>query len=162
VKNAAGDLKGALADFSKAVELAPGNPTHWSDRGWLRYMLQDSVGALEDFDHAILEGGGLKRAAVEQHGGWMHERLACHLHRRVVSGRHRAGLAGQERGKVARDAGVLIRERTRLISHRRVRDGWELQVGRPEQPERLLSRFLVDASGRASSVARTNGATRTG
>jgi len=37
----------------------------------------------------------------------MHERLAFHLHRRVVSGRHRAGLARQERGEVARDAGVL-------------------------------------------------------
>ena len=60
----------------------------------------------------------------------------------------------------ARDAGVVVRERTRLISHRRVGAGWELEVGRPEQPERLLARFLVDASGRASSVARANGATR--
>ena len=63
--------------------------------------------AVEDFDHAIFERGGLERAAVEQHGGRMHERLAFHLHRRVVSGRHRAGLARQERGEVARDAGVL-------------------------------------------------------
>ena len=60
----------------------------------------------------------------------------------------------------AREAGVVIRERTRLISHRPIPDGWELQIGRPEQPERLLARFLVDASGRASCVARANGARR--
>ena len=60
----------------------------------------------------------------------------------------------------AREAGVVIRERTRLISHRAINDGWELQIGRPEQPERLRARFLVDASGRAACVARANGARR--
>ena len=57
--------------------------------------------------HAIFERGGLESAAVEQHGGRMHEGLACHLHRRVVRRRHRARLPRQKRGQVARDAGVL-------------------------------------------------------
>jgi flavin-dependent dehydrogenase len=61
---------------------------------------------------------------------------------------------------VARDAGVVIRDRTRLLSHRHTDEGWELQIGRPEQPERVLARFLVDASGRSASVARANGAVR--
>ena len=63
--------------------------------------------AVEHFDHALFERGGLERAAVEQHGGRMHKRLAGHLHRRVVRGRHRAGLPREERGEMARDAGVL-------------------------------------------------------
>lgn len=60
----------------------------------------------------------------------------------------------------ARAAGAVIRERTRLLSHRRIDEGWELRIGRPEHPERVLARFLVDASGRPASIARANGATR--
>ncbi|MEP7306437.1 MAG: FAD-dependent oxidoreductase [Acidobacteriota bacterium] len=60
----------------------------------------------------------------------------------------------------ARDVGAVIREGTRLISHRRLPDGWELQIEQPGRPERLQARFLVDAGGRASWVARANGARR--
>jgi len=60
----------------------------------------------------------------------------------------------------ATDAGAVIREDTRLMSHRRLADGWELEIEHPGRPERLRARFLVDASGRTSCVARANGARR--
>jgi len=60
----------------------------------------------------------------------------------------------------ARESGVLIQEDARLISHRPIAQGWELEIAHADRSERVQAKFLVDASGRSACVARANGARR--
>ena len=48
-----GDLRGALAAFTKAIELNPKNPIAYTNRGLVRYKLGDFDGALADHTRAI-------------------------------------------------------------------------------------------------------------
>jgi serine/threonine-protein kinase len=48
-----GAIKEALEDAGKAVELGPGDADTWVLRAQLRFDLEDSAGAIEDFRHAL-------------------------------------------------------------------------------------------------------------
>ncbi|MBI3724230.1 tetratricopeptide repeat protein, partial [bacterium] len=47
------DYEGAIADFTKALELDPKSATAWSDRGAARVLAKDNAGALGDCARAI-------------------------------------------------------------------------------------------------------------
>lgn len=49
---AKGDFERAIADYTRAIELGPGNPDHWMGRGVARLQKGD-VDAVADFDRAI-------------------------------------------------------------------------------------------------------------
>jgi len=53
VKEAKGDLDGALADYNKAMELKPGLAEAYYDRGLLKRAKNDLDGELADYDKAI-------------------------------------------------------------------------------------------------------------
>ncbi len=53
VKCDLGDVKGAMEDFDKAIELNPKYVFAYSNRGVAKYYLEDVKGAMEDFDKAI-------------------------------------------------------------------------------------------------------------
>ncbi len=53
-----GDLQGALADYTLAIQLDPQNGRAHSQRGSARYKTGDWAGAVEDFTRAIQLGGG--------------------------------------------------------------------------------------------------------
>ena len=48
-----GDLRGAIADYSRAVELSPDNTDAYIRRGVAKLSLGDHDGAIADFDRAI-------------------------------------------------------------------------------------------------------------
>jgi len=48
-----GDLEGALADFCRCVELAPGFAEAWNNSGLVRQRLGRLAEARADFDHAL-------------------------------------------------------------------------------------------------------------
>jgi tetratricopeptide (TPR) repeat protein len=52
-KSDLGDVKGALADFDKALELDPDNAGAYGNRGNTRSAMGDLQGALADFDHLL-------------------------------------------------------------------------------------------------------------
>lgn len=47
------DMLLALADFSKAIQLSPGDPKSYDNRGQAQLALGNFANALEDFDHAL-------------------------------------------------------------------------------------------------------------
>jgi len=53
VRYRVGDLKGAMQDFDKAIELDDKNAEAFSGRGYLKLNQTDNQGALADFDRAI-------------------------------------------------------------------------------------------------------------
>jgi tetratricopeptide (TPR) repeat protein len=53
IKAALGDLKGALNDANRSVEMQPGSSEHWINRAKLRNLLSDWRGAEEDFSAAL-------------------------------------------------------------------------------------------------------------
>jgi tetratricopeptide (TPR) repeat protein len=53
---------GALADFSKAIELNPKNPILYLERGIANYDLNDPTNAIRDFNNAILHNEKLAKA----------------------------------------------------------------------------------------------------
>jgi len=52
-KSAKGDYYGAIADFTKVIELFPGEPKPYHYRGINKFNLKDYEGAILDFDMAI-------------------------------------------------------------------------------------------------------------
>lgn len=48
-----GDLSGAIADYSRAVEASPGHPQPWTKRGIARARSGDLDGALRDYSRAL-------------------------------------------------------------------------------------------------------------
>jgi tetratricopeptide (TPR) repeat protein len=52
-RQARGDLAGALADFTRALEAHSGCLEAWNNRGAIRHLLGDRAGALADFDQAL-------------------------------------------------------------------------------------------------------------
>ena len=59
---ARGDLRGALADYSKAISLQPKTAALWSDRGYLALNRHDYAGAVKDEAQAIQLDPKLARA----------------------------------------------------------------------------------------------------
>jgi len=59
----------------------------------------------------------------------------------------------------AQDAGAVLREGSRLLSCARCAEGWQLILDSGPSPDRVVARFLVDASGRRACIARAHGAT---
>jgi len=49
MKHYLNDLKGAVADYNKALELDPDNATAYNNRGGAKMSQGDSKSALEDF-----------------------------------------------------------------------------------------------------------------
>jgi tetratricopeptide (TPR) repeat protein len=47
------DIGGALADFTKALEIHSGCHEAWNHRGAVRHLLGDRAGALTDFNRAL-------------------------------------------------------------------------------------------------------------
>lgn len=47
------DYTGAIADFSKAIELDPENKYAYYSRGTAKYELEDYIGAIADYSKAI-------------------------------------------------------------------------------------------------------------
>ncbi|WP_051469919.1 tetratricopeptide repeat-containing S1 family peptidase [Fischerella sp. PCC 9605] len=52
-KEIKGDLKGAIADYSKAIEVNPQYAEAYNDRGIARFKLGDKQGSIEDFSQAL-------------------------------------------------------------------------------------------------------------
>jgi tetratricopeptide (TPR) repeat protein len=52
-KEDAGDHYGAIADYTRAIELRPNYDMAYNNRGWAKYGLKDYSGAIVDFDKAI-------------------------------------------------------------------------------------------------------------
>ena len=52
-KQKAGDLRGAIADYSKAIRLNPNDATGYYNRGNANYDLDDKLSALADYEQAI-------------------------------------------------------------------------------------------------------------
>ncbi|HEX2975602.1 MAG TPA: tetratricopeptide repeat protein, partial [Bacteroidales bacterium] len=48
-KKSLGDLKGAIEDYNKAIELEP-DTSYYFNRGMAKYGLEDYVGAISDFN----------------------------------------------------------------------------------------------------------------
>jgi tetratricopeptide (TPR) repeat protein len=48
-----GDFKGAIAEFDRAIQLAPNNPKIYENRGYAKFDLNDYKDAIIDFDRAI-------------------------------------------------------------------------------------------------------------
>jgi len=63
-KSAAGDLRGALALYDRAVGVAPGNASGWLNRGKVRSDLGDHQGALADYQRAAQAEPGFALAWV--------------------------------------------------------------------------------------------------
>jgi tetratricopeptide (TPR) repeat protein len=53
VKRHLNDLKGALQDFTIAIQINPGNPEPYYNRGLTRQSLGDLAGAMADFNQTI-------------------------------------------------------------------------------------------------------------
>ena len=53
VKDSLKDFKGAISDYSKAIELNPDNVDHYTRRGDSKYDLGDYKGAISDYSKAI-------------------------------------------------------------------------------------------------------------
>lgn len=53
VKGESGDNKGAIEDFSKAIEINSQDANAYANRGHTKSLLQDHVGAIRDFNMAI-------------------------------------------------------------------------------------------------------------
>ena len=56
----------ALADFSKAIEIAPGDARNWSGRGYARQELGDRRGAISDYTRALALDPKLTQAWVNR------------------------------------------------------------------------------------------------
>jgi Flp pilus assembly protein TadD len=52
-RQVSGDLDGALADFERAIHLAPALPEAWSNRAFLRAARGDRAGAVADYVEAL-------------------------------------------------------------------------------------------------------------
>ncbi len=52
-KEIKGDLKGAIADYNKAIEVNPQYAQAYNDRGIARFKLGDKQGSIEDFSQAL-------------------------------------------------------------------------------------------------------------
>jgi tetratricopeptide (TPR) repeat protein len=52
-KSTRGDYQGAIADFTKVIELYPNEPKPYHYRGINKFNLKDYSGAIVDFDKAI-------------------------------------------------------------------------------------------------------------
>jgi len=62
-----GDLDGALADFSRAIELNPKDDAPYYNRAQARRLKKDPAGAIDDYTHAI-ELGSTNPAAYNNRG----------------------------------------------------------------------------------------------
>jgi flavin-dependent dehydrogenase len=60
----------------------------------------------------------------------------------------------------AHDAGAVFYRNARLVGHRATEAGWDVEVQDKHQRVRLSAKVLVDATGRAASIARRMGATQ--
>lgn len=60
----------------------------------------------------------------------------------------------------AHEAGAVFYRNARLVGHRATVAGWEVEVQDKHQRVRLSAKVLVDATGRAASIAQRMGATR--
>jgi tetratricopeptide (TPR) repeat protein len=75
-KEAAGDREGAIRDYTRVTELAPGLMAGWSSRGLARFATKDMDGALADFTRALeiepRNAGlfGLRATVRVQKGDW--------------------------------------------------------------------------------------------
>jgi lipoprotein NlpI len=77
-----GDLDGAIADYTSALQAEPGNALHYFNRGIARYLRKDWKEALKDFDTAA-------RQPQPQPYGWLYAYL---LQVRLGKDGARAGL----------------------------------------------------------------------
>lgn len=63
------DYKGAIEDFTKAIELDPKDASAYSTRGYCKYKLKEYAGAVEDYNKAI--------KLYPENGGTYNERGNC-------------------------------------------------------------------------------------
>lgn len=74
-KKRAGDLAGALADYTEAVRLDPVDPFAYNNRANARRDLGDLPGAIADYGEALRIDPGYTRAWVNR--GLLHERMGA-------------------------------------------------------------------------------------
>ncbi len=53
VQNEKGKYAGAIADFTRAIEIGPQYADAYASRGWAKYKLDDHNGAIADWEKAI-------------------------------------------------------------------------------------------------------------
>jgi tetratricopeptide (TPR) repeat protein len=71
----AGDLAGALADYSEAVRLNPGDPFAYNNRANVRRDMGDLPGAIADYGEALRVDPGYTAGYVNR--GMLHERMGA-------------------------------------------------------------------------------------
>ena len=47
------DFRGAIQDYTRAIEIDPDEYSTFGRRGWAKFYLQDYTGAIEDLDRAV-------------------------------------------------------------------------------------------------------------
>lgn len=62
------DYRGAIADFTRAIQLDPDEADFYYQRGLILSQLSDSLSALQDFDDAILRNPNHARAYLHRAG----------------------------------------------------------------------------------------------
>ena len=60
-----GDLKGAILDYDRSIEIDPRDALAFSNRGTARWALRDLSGAIAEFDRAIEAFGSILGTPVK-------------------------------------------------------------------------------------------------